>query len=121
MKEFMDIVAGWLLIVSLYYFCTPVSDPEPVESLYLDPDSAEFALDEKNYMSIEELRDDLLALPIYYDWVAHRSRPRALFMRDTKHLCVSQVQIMVIAAARAVTCFKITAAIDGAWGGDPWT
>lgn len=85
-----------------------------MEQLYLDPDSVDLTGD-KNYTSLDEMREDLLDLPIYFDWVAWRI-PRSLYDPKVQSYIIAWIDIIIVASIGRVATSSIKRYMESAWG-----
>lgn len=86
-----------------------------MEEFYLDPDSVGDLFEDKNYLSVDDLREDLLDLPIAYDWVAGRI-PSNLFNPKVRTVSLAWIDIIVVSAVRAYTGFRIAGYMNHVFG-----
>ncbi len=86
-----------------------------MEELYLDPDSVGNLDGDKNYLSVDDLREDLLDLPIYYDWVSGRT-PRNIFNPEVRKVSLAWIDIIVISAVRVYAGMRIAGYMNRAFG-----
>lgn len=85
-----------------------------MEQLILDPDSIGDLSGDKDYTSLDEMREDLLELPIYFYWVAWRT-PSNLFNAKVKQVSLSWIDIIITAAVGHVATSSIKRYMEQFW------
>lgn len=81
-----------------------------LDSTYVDVSS------DKNYLSIDDLRADLLDLPVYHDWVAWRVGNTNMLISPTNYTW-AWIEIILASAASVYLSLRIAGYMNRVFGG----
>lgn len=84
------------------------------EQCELDPTYVDVSKD-KNYLSVDDLRADLLDLPIYFDWVAWRVGNTNMLIQPTTYQ-LAWIEIILLAAIPVYCQSRVAGYLNRAFG-----